>query len=113
MEEALYLVQFQQPDGTFYSSGVVVLETNRFFGGDSAFVYTGHYNMMGTEFVVTGVSARHSGAVALNAFGDMADSFEFRIEAHHRDGRNFEGEIIRNDTGARVGVRLTFIVPLP
>jgi T3SS negative regulator,GrlR len=46
LEEALYVVQFGDvASGTMHNGGVVVLETERVFGGDSGYYYVGKYQV--------------------------------------------------------------------
>jgi hypothetical protein len=44
--EALWLVKFKDSDNENAGSGVIVFETGRVFGGDSAIVYLGSYEVV-------------------------------------------------------------------
>ena len=111
--EALYVAEFGDVAGASYrNGGVVVLETNRIFGGDSGYYYTGTFSIFGDRIEASARITKHNPSWA-NAFGDDARQFEIRVL-----GR-IEGEIIlanmeRLDRpGFSVPLRLIREAPLP
>jgi hypothetical protein len=77
--ESLYVVEFGDVAGSSYrNGGVVILETNRIFGGDSGYFYLGEYSIFGDRFTGTVGITKHN-PLWMNAFGDDAAQFEIRV----------------------------------
>jgi hypothetical protein len=77
--ESLYVVEFGDVAGAGYrNGGVVILETNRVFGGDSGYYYLGDYEVFGHQFTASARVTKHN-PVWANAFGDDAIQFEIRV----------------------------------
>lgn len=114
MEEGLYIVKFGFP--TWYAAGVIVLETLRFFGGDSIYYYVGDYKVDGKKFHATGRVVLHTpvpGAVTI--FGDPSPAIEI-IAAGDIDaeGRKITGMMSRRANPIpTLPIELTFREKLP
>jgi T3SS negative regulator,GrlR len=111
--EALYVAEFGDVAGVgSWNGGVVVLETNRIFGGDSGYYYIGTFSIFGDCIEASARITKHNPSWA-NAFGDDATEFEIRVF-----GR-IEGETIRANMerldrpGFSLPLRLTRKAPLP
>ena len=77
--EALYVAEFGDFAGIEYrNGGVVILETNRIFGGDSGYYYLGDFSIFGDRFAASVRITKHNPAFA-NVFGDDATQFEIRV----------------------------------
>jgi T3SS negative regulator,GrlR len=77
--ESLYIAEFGDVSGLGYrNGGVVVLETNRVFGGDSGYFYLGDYSAFGDRFAASVRITKHN-PLWSNAFGDAAQQFEIRV----------------------------------
>jgi hypothetical protein len=111
--ESLYVVEFGDIAGFGYrNGGVVILETNRVFGGDSGYFYLGDYSVFGDRFAACVKITKHNPSWE-NVFGDDAPQFEIRVLG------SIEGDIIvagmeRLDRpGLRLPLRLVRKAPLP
>ena len=70
--EGLWIVKFGMP--ALWGAGVIVLESQRFFGGDSAYYYVGDYGIEGAKITAHGRIARHTLVPGLTSiFGDWDD----------------------------------------
>jgi len=77
--ESLYVAEFGDVDGFgFRNGGVVILETNRVFGGDSGYFYLGDYSVFGDRFAASVQITKHNPSWT-NAFGDAAQRFDIRV----------------------------------
>jgi T3SS negative regulator,GrlR len=83
--EALYVVKFGDVAGPQVNGGVVVLETNRIFGGDSGYYYTGTYSLTGTILSGKARVVKHDPSWT-DAFGTTQTSFDITIKAIVSDG---------------------------
>ncbi len=110
--EALWTIEFQTPGG-WVNEGIIVLETNRLYGGDSDFFYVGTYEVAG-ETLTADVHVRHYHGEQLTAFGDEATDFWVTLEAR-RDGDAMTGTIRRKDRPdlPELAARLTWRADLP
>ena len=80
--ESLYIVEFGDVAGFGYrNGGVVVLETNRVFGGDSGYFYLGDYSVFGDRFEASVQITKHN-LTWVNAFGDAALQFNIRVSGN-------------------------------
>jgi len=111
--EALYVVEFGDVSGFGYcSGGVVVLETNRIFGGDSGYHYIGNFSVFGDLFEASVRITKHNPSW-VNAFGDDALQFEVGVWGRIGDGV-IEAVMERTDRpGLRLPLRLTRTALLP
>jgi hypothetical protein len=110
--EGLYVVRFGSP--VLWGAGVIVLETQRFFGGDSMYYYVGDYALNGTEITGSGKVVLHTAIPGVpTIFGDPAVEFEIRLKG--TIGKtNISGWMSRADMpGATQGVVMTFRQKLP
>jgi hypothetical protein len=111
--EALYVIGFGDVAGFGYrNGGVVVLETNRIFGGDSGYHYIGDFSVFGDRFEASARIAKHN-QLWINAFGDDALQFEIRVSGSIGDGVIVAVMERTDRPGLRLPLRLTRISPLP
>ncbi|HLI12817.1 MAG TPA: GrlR family regulatory protein [Alphaproteobacteria bacterium] len=111
--EALYVVEFGDVLGGVYrNGGVVVLETNRIFGGDSGYYYLGSFTPNGSSISAELRVVRHNLNIP-SVWGDNAQEFSIRLEGV-RHGGVIEGRMVRADRpGIQLPVRLTRKADLP
>jgi hypothetical protein len=112
MVEALYVLEFgdvRSPD--FRNGGVVVLETNRVFGGDSGYYYVGNYEVTGDKIGGSLRVVRHNPAWP-NVFGDSATSFDVTFHGSI-SGDIISGWMDRKDAAGHLPVQLTKKAALP
>jgi hypothetical protein len=77
--ESLYVAEFGDIAGLSYrNGGVVILETNRVFGGDSGYFYLGDYSVFGDRFAASVRITKHN-PLFENVFGDAAPQFDIRV----------------------------------
>jgi hypothetical protein len=112
--EGLWAVEFGHAGSEFVAinAGIAVLETNRVFGGDSWFAYTGTFQT--TPSGVTGalnVKRHHHDPGSIDAFGTGDDEFTVDLVASQTHDGRLEGTIERN--GHKLGVRLRKLSDLP
>ncbi|MGB8965273.1 MAG: hypothetical protein WCB99_06505 [Candidatus Cybelea sp.] len=113
MEEGLYIVTFGHPGVPgFYSRGVVVLETNRFYGGDSFYYYTGRYEAKGEEFTAEGNVVVHTPGI-MTIFGNPAPVQPIQISGTFRNGKLSATMRQKATPIPTVGVELEFREKLP
>ena len=102
---------------TYQDGGVVVLETGRVLGGDSAFAYVGDYEVSGSE-----IAARVRVYQWNKAYGDIETVFGMKgpdidYVVHlrgKRDGDFIHGVIIPEQApDAQLPIRMLFIQNLP
>ncbi len=90
--EALWTLQFRSAVG-WQVGGVIVLETGRIFGGDSAYYYIGDYQAQG-DAVTARIAVEHYEGPLGDAFGTPLKSFT--IQGHfQRNGNVMTGEFWR------------------
>lgn len=103
------------PDSYVYG-GVVVLETGRAFGGDSAMAHVGDYTVSGEDLTATLRSWQwNKGLDGENVFGMVSPNIDYmvRMEAR-RVGEELVGHINPLDQpDQKLGIRLQFISKLP
>jgi hypothetical protein len=111
--EALYTVEFDDFTGPGYrNGGVVVLETNRIFGGDSGYYYIGMFSVKDKTLEGSARITKHNPAW-MNVFGDASSAFDIRISAEIKPDV-IEGFMERADRpGMQLGIRLTRRASLP
>jgi hypothetical protein len=113
--EALYVVEFGDfalGGQNYRNGGVVVLETNRIFGGDSGYYYVGAYTIKGSQIDATVRIVKHNPAY-INVFGDASQSFNIKMGGTVNNGV-MQGFMERLDRpGPRLPVRLTWKEDLP
>ena len=113
--EALWTIEFEVVTG-WENGGVVVLETNRVFGGDSEYYYLGTFNASlsnsATKFTAE-VRAVHYRGEARTAFGDSATDFTVKLEGE-QVGEVIEGKMYRTDNPQNaLRIRMTRRAALP
>ena len=84
MEEGLYIVTFGVPG--FFARGVAVLETNRFYGGDSVYYYSGEFNVKDDSFTGRGRVVVHTPGIA-TIFGSFEPDQRILIAGKVKDGK--------------------------
>ena len=96
--EGLYVVHFGIP--TYYGSGVIVLETERFFGGDSMYYYVGDYKVNGAAIIGKGRVVLHTSIPNVpTIFGDVTGKFNVELSGVIGNER-IEGSMRRPDMPA-------------
>jgi hypothetical protein len=92
--EALWTAESETVAG-WRNGGVIVLETNRIFGGDSQYYYVGRYTIQPGRGEVSGeLTVTHYFGEALTAWGDPAQALKITFQGQFVNGR-IEGEMIR------------------
>jgi len=107
--EALYGIEFVSLSDSGY--GVVILETNRIFGGDSSFVYIGDYEVKNGK-VYADVKCTNDRKTLPSIFGDI-NEFNLHLEGDLGDKEIIlYGQMIENPE-QKIGVKLTRRSELP
>jgi hypothetical protein len=112
--EALWSVVFLTPNSTRLNAGVVVFETNRIFGGDSWYYYSGTYEGKDGKLSARIKSTHYFGDLGSPAIGTRPQGIIQFVETgrgNDRDGRRVirvEGTVVDPPTGARVVAELTW-----
>lgn len=112
--EALYVLQFGDValGGHYRPGGVVLLKSDRIFGGDSGYYYVGDYSADDKTFEASVKVVKHD-PTAQDAFGDRSASFNLSVRLAIGDGR-MEGHMERLDhPGVQLPVRLIWKEDLP
>ena len=81
--EGIYVVEFGDvglPRQQYRNGGVVLLETQRIFGGDGGYYYVGSYVVEASRFELTARIVKHD-SNWINAFGDDSRTFNVKMEA--------------------------------
>jgi hypothetical protein len=113
MEEGIYIATFGLPNVPgFFSRGVVMLETNRFYGGDSFYYYTGRFEVTGDRFEAAGKVIMHTPGM-LTIFGSGAPIQEIVITGTHRDGKVSGIMRLKASAVPEIAVQLEFRERLP
>ncbi len=92
--EALWTAEFGD-EGGWMNGGVVVLETNRVFGGDSNYYYVGKFSAAATE-IRAEVRAVHYQGEARDAFGGNETDYTVQLRGK-QVGEVIEGEMYKTD----------------
>lgn len=109
--EAFWQVLFQASDTGNAGAGVIVFETERVFGGDSSYYYTGHYNLEG-DHVTAQVDVIHHAGAKNNIFGPVDRiSFDFDLRLRGNELAGF-GQMI-GQRGRKVAVVFKRLANLP
>jgi hypothetical protein len=113
MEEGLYIATFGLPGiPGFFSRGIVVLETNRFYGGDSFYYYTGRYEVKDGKFAAEGNVVMHTPGI-MTIFGSGAPAQDIVISGTH-SGLKISGSLRQKATPIPTfAVELEFREKLP
>ena len=92
--QGLWTVDFQIARGGRFS-GVIVLQGNKVFGGDSQYYYVGTYKESGGEVEAEAQCTHYAGAVS-TAFGTNENTYSLKMQGKH-SGDLVTGEIWRPD----------------
>jgi hypothetical protein len=116
--EALWSAVFFAPGQANINAGVVIFESNRLFGGDSWYYYTGTYKGDHGKLTATLKSTHYAGPLGSPSMG-LRPEGTYEIEEIGRgrdDGGNrtidFQGTVVEVP-GSRVIGRLTWRAKLP
>jgi hypothetical protein len=112
--EALWTVDFDTVAG-WKNAGIVVLETNRVFGGDSAFYYLGHYELNGPQITGQITVTCYLTGTHQTAWGDTTPaltSFAVRLEGTRVGPDSMTGQMYRQGFPP-LGVRMVKRAELP
>ena len=113
--EALYAVRFGHagsPDLPL-NGGVVVLETERLFGGDSWYAYTGTYSLNGSNVTGPLHAIRHySQPGTERAWGTQENEFDVQFTATINQNHTEANGTISRD-GAQLALKLMRVAELP
>ncbi|QOY51398.1 GrlR family regulatory protein [Candidatus Sulfurimonas baltica] len=112
MIEGLWLVEFQNVQNA--GSGVVVFETGRIFGGDSAYYYLGEYSSVHHKFTAKIDVNKHNSSLP-NIFHPLTN---ITILFQEQDISNGFGNTIlighlQEDTSRQIAVKFTKLAELP
>jgi hypothetical protein len=113
--EGIYVVEFGDvglPRQQYRNGGVVVLETQRVFGGDGGYYYVGTYAVEDSNFELTVRIVKHD-PNWINAFGD--ESLTFNVTMRGTVGNGIiQGTMQRTDLPhITLPIRLTWRDALP
>ena len=109
--EALWTAEFQTAQG-WDTGGVVVLETNRLYCGDSQYYYVGSCNMVGNE-IEAKLSVNHYFGPISTAWATSEKKFSVNIRGKI-EGNTITGVMFRPEfPHIRQQVRLTLRENLP
>ena len=94
------------------NAGIAVLETNRVFGGDSWFAYTGKFEVGAGGITGTlKVQRYHKDNFSIDAWETGEDTFDVEFAVNWVADAVAEGTMTRND--APLGLRLRKLAELP
>ena len=110
MLEALWTVEFVS-SAEIVGTGVVVLETDRIFGGDASYYYLGSYKVDG-RFLTAELEVTHFAGPSLSVFGP-AERFNLRLSgAIESPEMELRGSVVEN-ADRRIVMRLHRRAELP
>lgn len=113
--EGMYLVEFGDValyGNSYRNGGVVVLETNRIFGGDSGYYYVGKFTIKDNQLEASAKIVKHDPNWT-NAFGDASPEFKVKVQATVGNG-TIQGFMERLDMpGITLPIRLSWKEALP
>lgn len=113
--EALYAVRFGHAGSPHLglNGGVVVLETERLFGGDSWFAYTGNYVVAGNTVTGQLHAVRHFNEPGTeSAWGTQENEFDVEFTATLNEAKTEAlGSLTRG--GIQLGMKLVRVAELP
>lgn len=110
MVEGLWSIEFASSHG-FVGGGVVVLETQRIFGGDSSYYYIGDYRVQNNQIVAM-VTITHYNGPPSSIFGNRPH-FQVRISGQTNPSiMDVHGHLV-GDPNQVVAARLTKRAELP
>jgi len=113
--EGLWAAEFGHAGAEWVGAngGVVVLETNRIFGGDSGFAYQGHFTLINGWFSGKLDVYRHrEDAGFTDVFMTGADKFQLTIEGRLQPDGTILGRLVYPEA-APIGVQLRKLADLP
>lgn len=110
MTEAMYGIEFSSNEGNS-GYGVLVLETNRVFGGDSSFVYIGSYSV-DDGVLVAEVKCTNDRKESDSIFAEL-DEFTVRVEGIPNDNEFILKGYVVEDPAKKIAVKLTRRAELP
>ena len=112
MVEALYVIEFGDVAVAGRpNSGVIVLETNRIFGGDSGFYYLGEYTVKDGTVTARADIIRHQDGWT-SAYGPYNGPFELKMSGRIV-GRNIVGTMVHMSNQQRLRLVLRWKANLP
>jgi hypothetical protein len=111
--EACWVVKFgdlNQPIA-MQNGGVIVLETNRVFGGDSFYAYLGNYEVDGDRVMGSLQVIRHD-PTGQSVYGTNENQFQITFDVSRVDENQYRGAILRPGF-PNGGLALHRLAPLP
>lgn len=110
MTEAMYGIEFSSNEGNS-GYGVVVLETGRIFGGDSSFLYIGHYHV-DDGMLIAEVKCTNDRKILDSIFPGL-DAFTVQVSGAP-SGEEFvlKGHVV-GDHARKIEIKLTRRAELP
>lgn len=109
--EGMWAVYFQS-NMEDYGGGVVIFETNRLFGGDSSYYYTGSYNAEAAKKFRIAVTVKHFHGEPRSIFGPIDEMDLDLVALMTEDGIVAEGSV-RGDPTRQVRCNLRWLADLP
>lgn len=92
--EGLWTVKFGVP-GQYMNGGVVVLENGKLYGGDSQYFYTGIFELLENENLISNIFVEHYHGEVYTAFGTNEKSFPVSLNGKMQ-GNTISGTLYKN-----------------
>jgi hypothetical protein len=108
--EALWSVEFVSNLGSF-GAGVIVLETERAFGGDSQYYYLGKFKVV-HETLQAEITATHFFGQANSVFGNLKQFTVILSGKYAEHAFELQG-YLKENPNLKIGVRLKRLALLP
>lgn len=108
MLEALWSIEFISDNGNF-GAGIVVLESEKIYGGDASYYYLGNYSVENGEIFIN-ASANHYSGSRNNIVGPVDKVLWTLKGTINQNSFDVSGQA---DTGDRIHIRLTRRADLP
>lgn len=111
MIEALWSVEFKMSATQVTGAGVVIFESQRIFGGDSNYFYTGDYSLDGNDLTAN-IKVTHYNGEANNVFGTGREIVSLNVKGTLEDN-SFTASAYMIDESKSIDVILTKRSELP
>jgi hypothetical protein len=110
--EALWALRFQLRDKG-QGGGVIVFESGRLFGGDSSYVYTGHYTVSAGHIEATATVVQHTDVDGMADIWETGEkSFQVAVTGRFSGDDVIQAKLAR-DGGGSIKAALVRVAALP